>query len=1162
MKKIGLICVVLLVFLLIPISVKTEEISSKQINKKEYSDLDILSTKDRVDYINQIIDDKNLRWEARETSMSHFSKEEKKAMLIQSKPKRTRTQLLKTSSIKSYSYPSSLDWRNNNGDWTSPIKSQGSCGSCWAFSAVGVVESRINIALNNPNYDIDLSEQDLISCSGVGSCEGGQENDALEYIKSEGIVKESCFPYSATNGSCSSKCANWQNELIKVLVYNQLPASSSDIKQAIKNYGPVTVYVAVFEDFYDYAGGIYTSTYGDYLGLHAVSIVGYDDNNQYWICKNSWGTGWGESGYFRIAYSENILDFWEWYYNPADYRTFFLDDSYVVTNIDIDSDGVEDSLDNCPENINTDQSDIDNDGLGDVCDSDDDNDDVLDINDACPLVAGEYYNGCPAVTVLDAHTSQNENCGAGYSDSVTEFHLGQSFILENTGNITGISLKMGCSNQQDTGTTNEVCWVIKDDVWTIGNTVGFGCVTLTDCHQGADSMNDHKLVNISMNSIELQSGDLYYFYEYSQEDHYDLTGCEGSSYLNGTVYWSVSGDEVGPFDQDFLFKIHVLSPDLDQDEIADSSDNCPNEYNPNQIDVDNDNIGDACDPCVANWVLNENWDVCQSDDLQYRYYQDTNECGQMPLEPEVQACDYCTPSWECSDYTGCLAINKNLCDNVNDINSCYNQTNLSSDQYSGTLEEFSLDCDYCTPNLVQTNEACQLDDTFISWYADTNSCYEQTGLENDNIPENQTFSCDYCVPNWSEVIGECQYGDVQTSSYTDLNNCYATTNLESDISSKPENNTYTCDYWDDDLDGIADTEDKLTGDKSIIDTNIPNLQFRVGNLTNLTNAAGTQKVEFKDNDTDLVEFSWDFGSTLDLRNVKIKKQEAESTKGSLIITGINLSEQQKKTAYIDKIDTSVNTVCIRDAEINSTADISAACNETDEHGLACDNETHGDYTCTDLGSRYKIEGLSHSGIVQQCIESWSCTDWSSCSGSSQTRTCTDANSCGTNYNKPAESQSCTVPSSSGSSSGGGGGGGGGSPSKVASVPEPTAPAQPLVSLPTPREELRETEAPEEQPEETQEPGFLSRMWNSITGLFAGRAEGGGITGAVVGISNSGYGIGAITLIIIIFITVGLYLLGKSPSAKEESKKKEKITARKTIRRGFKRVLRKVIVKKN
>ncbi len=404
--------------------------------------------------------------------------------------------------------PSSFDWRNNDGDnWVTSIKNQGSCGSCWAFSAVGVVEARVNINLNDEGYNIDLSEQDLVSCSSAGNCDGGNEGDALEVIENEGIVKESCFGYTQSNNQCSNKCANWPNELVKGN-YNSISASYPAIKDAIANYGPVTAYMVVCDSFDgvgvdNHDGDVYLdgSCWHDggdgyyHLNLHAVSIVGY--NSDGWIVKNSWGSGWGSSGYATIAYQDSVYDFDGWWddvlYDPdGDDRVFFLDESYVSTTTDIDNDGDNDGSDNCPDVANSNQLDTDSDGQGNVCDDDDDNDGVLDVSDDCSLIVGiALYNGCPdtyppviysinlADNIFSSGSSIFINVTANDSNKMQGVTV-EGVSLVNTsfnywrGNITLISspLNVIATDIEDNSVSNNsITFIIDDDEPIISNLI-------------------------------------------------------------------------------------------------------------------------------------------------------------------------------------------------------------------------------------------------------------------------------------------------------------------------------------------------------------------------------------------------------------------------------------------------------------------------------------------------------------------------------------------------------------------------------------------------------------------------------------------------------------------------------------------------------------------
>ncbi len=211
--------------------------------------------------------------------------------------------------------PSRWDWREHGG--CTPVKNQGSCGGCWAFSTIGCVES---VVLINDGIEMDLSEQNLISCdSECNGCGGG--SIALNYVKEKGAVYESCDPYQGRDTICKTNCPtpvylhDWKYigeggdvPFLKgnsgCLFKEYSVPSVDDIKSAIYHYGPVAAAVYVDGNFQAYSGGIYNSC-TDATPNHAILLVGWDDSmgeNGCWILKNSWGSDWGEDGYMYIEY--------------------------------------------------------------------------------------------------------------------------------------------------------------------------------------------------------------------------------------------------------------------------------------------------------------------------------------------------------------------------------------------------------------------------------------------------------------------------------------------------------------------------------------------------------------------------------------------------------------------------------------------------------------------------------------------------------------------------------------------------------------------------------------------------------------------------------------------------------------------------------------------
>jgi hypothetical protein len=179
------------------------------------------------------------------------------------------------------------------------VKDQGSCGSCWAFSTAGMFES----VLLKKGISTDLSEQWLVSCNTNGwGCNGG--NFANAYYLNPGAVLEGCFRYKAADVPCKTGCP-----YVYVAKGQGNASGVSSIKSAIQTYGGVSCAVTVTSYFQAYTGGVFSYNAGGSCN-HAVVLVGWDDSlgsAGAWRMKNSWGTGWGESGMMWIEYGVSSI---------------------------------------------------------------------------------------------------------------------------------------------------------------------------------------------------------------------------------------------------------------------------------------------------------------------------------------------------------------------------------------------------------------------------------------------------------------------------------------------------------------------------------------------------------------------------------------------------------------------------------------------------------------------------------------------------------------------------------------------------------------------------------------------------------------------------------------------------------------------------------------
>ncbi|KAL7722994.1 Cysteine proteinase 3 [Entamoeba marina] len=204
------------------------------------------------------------------------------------------------------SVPESVDWRDEN--VIPPIRNQDTCGSCYSFASVAVLESRLLIKGSNKYTadNIDFSEQQIVSCSGQGKCNGGNAGSTYEYIQNNGLMDESDFPYEDSNGTCKY---DKSKTVVTCDGYSNLKIGSEAALTEAITEGPVFVAIdANHASFMFYKNGIYSNPTCSRIKLcHAVVAIGYGSENgeDYYIVRNSWGEDWGEDGYVRMTRNGN-----------------------------------------------------------------------------------------------------------------------------------------------------------------------------------------------------------------------------------------------------------------------------------------------------------------------------------------------------------------------------------------------------------------------------------------------------------------------------------------------------------------------------------------------------------------------------------------------------------------------------------------------------------------------------------------------------------------------------------------------------------------------------------------------------------------------------------------------------------------------------------------
>lgn len=201
--------------------------------------------------------------------------------------------------------PRHFDWREQ-GKLT-PVQNQGSCGSCWAFSTVATLQ---DVMALRGKGQVDLSEQYLLSCNKESwSCDGGFFAHDYHKALPMGGVPESEFPYVGKQVACKSNLshpyhlASWA---YLPSVNEDTPPTVEAIKNAIYTYGPISAGVGASDAFMTYSSGVFNTCDGTKPN-HAINLVGWDDDGQYFIMRNSWGSAWGDQGFMKIKYGCNYI---------------------------------------------------------------------------------------------------------------------------------------------------------------------------------------------------------------------------------------------------------------------------------------------------------------------------------------------------------------------------------------------------------------------------------------------------------------------------------------------------------------------------------------------------------------------------------------------------------------------------------------------------------------------------------------------------------------------------------------------------------------------------------------------------------------------------------------------------------------------------------------
>jgi cathepsin L len=205
----------------------------------------------------------------------------------------TNAELLDTTNLEA-----EVDWRSKGA--VTPVKNQGQCGSCWAFSTTGSVEGAMFLKTGKLQ---SFSEQQLVDCAGTTGnqgCNGGLMDNAFKYIENAALELEASYPYTGRDGSCHYESSKGVGTVVN---YKDVTRNSPAQLKAAIALAPVSIAIEADQTaFQSYTSGVLTTGCGTQLD-HGVLAVGYgtEGGQEYFLVKNSWGPSWGDAGYIKIG---------------------------------------------------------------------------------------------------------------------------------------------------------------------------------------------------------------------------------------------------------------------------------------------------------------------------------------------------------------------------------------------------------------------------------------------------------------------------------------------------------------------------------------------------------------------------------------------------------------------------------------------------------------------------------------------------------------------------------------------------------------------------------------------------------------------------------------------------------------------------------------------